>query len=149
MRALIKLVILVAVLYFAWTLSRPWRERLGSSADESAGGGTSPCVSAAMAASDAWGSGIGRFVNPPVDREAWSSFRSDIDGRISSAQSECGCFDDSCATARQALSELSSLVSDLDSSVQSGSPPDNDLAQRQESVDRAIEHAGDLARKAE
>lgn len=149
MRGLVKLIIVIVVIYVVWTTVRPWaREQLASvSADPSSESGPgSACVSAAASATEAWGSGLGRFVNPPIDREAWSTFRAGVEGQIGSARSACGCADDSCAAARDALSDLSSLVRDLDSAVQSGSPPPGDLVQRQESIDDRINHASDLAR---
>lgn len=148
MRGLVKVIIFVTVIYFVWTIGRPWVEQRfsNSPAVPSSGGPGSACVNAAMSASEAWGSGLGRFVNPPVDRDAWSTFRAGVEGRIDSARSACGCADDSCAAARDALTDLSSLVRELDSAVQFGSPPPTDLVQRQKSIDDTINHASALAR---
>jgi len=44
------------------------------------------------------------------------------------------------------MSDLRSLVSEMDSSLRSGSPPPSDLVQRQEAIDTKIEAAAALAR---
>lgn len=145
MRGLVKLLIVVILVYLAWHVGWPWiQKQMGSSS--SAASGSMACVDATARATKAWGDGIGRFVNPPVDQNAWSSFRSNVQDRISSAQAECGCSEDSCGKARDALGRLSSLASDLDLSVGTGSPPPSDLAQRQQRVDDALDRARHLAK---
>lgn len=115
-----------------------------ASASAPAGGG---CVSAARHASEAWGSGLGRFVNPPYDVDAWSSFKSDVDSKISTAESECSCSQQSCETVRGAMRDLRGIVSDLDSAIRSGGSVPQDVVQRQESVDNAIDTAADQAKE--
>jgi len=146
----IKLAVIVAILYFGYTVGRPWFKKHfqpTSSTTLSLASGSNACVDSAMQARDAWGSGIGQYVNPPADKINWSNFRSDIDSRISSAQSDCGCAKDSCRDARAALSDISTLLHDLDTAVENDSPPPMDLAQRQERVDQLLDRASDLAQQ--
>jgi hypothetical protein len=147
MDRILKLVILVVVLFFAWKYLSPKflkKETTPAGAD-----GTfvnSSCISAADKASSAWGSGVGRFVNPPYDMDAWSIFRSDVDSKIANAQGQCACVAESCHKIQSALHDLSSLASDLDSALRSGSPPPSDIVQRQEAIDHQLDEARDLIR---
>jgi hypothetical protein len=140
MRPLIKIVVAVAVIWFAWTQVVPWaRNELGSSPSTSTGsdddGG---CRSAALRATNAWGEGLGRFGNPPYDLTAWSSFRGGVESKIGEAQSACNCGDDSCREVRSALSDLRSLVGEFDGAIRNGSPPPADAVQRQERIDNVL-----------
>lgn len=99
------------------------------------------CVGLAAEASEAWGSGIGRFVNPPIDASAWSSFHSSVSDKISRAESACGCSSPSCTKAHDAMSKLRRLVDDMDSAARNNSAPPNDAPQRQEEIDNLIDAA--------
>ena len=149
MNKLVKLIVVVAVLYVAWRHGLPWLEQNMSSSKTSSSAATAPrgsCTQLASAASDAWGRGLHQFVNPPYDVNAWSSFRQDVESKISNAESECNCNSDSCSKVKSAMRDLRSLVSELDSAIRSGSPPPTDAVQRQEAVDRQIDEAADLVR---
>ncbi|HEY8182970.1 MAG TPA: hypothetical protein VII32_12065, partial [Thermoanaerobaculia bacterium] len=98
------------------------------------------------AAGDTWGSGVGRFANPPYDAAAWDDFRSRIEKQARQAQEKCLCGDAACNTAKGAMSDLRSLVNEMDSALRSGSPPPSDLVQRQEAIDNAINAARDAAK---
>ena len=148
MKKIIGLAVMIAVAVFLWKEGRPWIERqinqLGISEDDTP---TVTCAAQAESASLAWGSGIGRFVNPPVDESAWNAFRSRIDGQILQARGYCKCSEPSCARARQALGELEDLVRSFDAAVRNGSPPGMDAVTRQESLDLKIEEAMALAKQ--
>jgi hypothetical protein len=83
-------------------------------------------------------------MNPPVDASAWSSFRSDVNGAISSARNGCGCPEESCRKAKEAMSDLSSLVNDMDAAVRSGGPPTVDVVRAQERIDSLLDEARTL-----
>jgi hypothetical protein len=83
-------------------------------------------------------------MNPPVDASAWSGFRSNVEGAISSARKECGCPEESCRKAKEAMSELSSLVRDMDAAVRSGGPPTVDVVRAQERIDGLLNEAQSL-----
>ncbi|HEY4641252.1 MAG TPA: hypothetical protein VII75_07890 [Thermoanaerobaculia bacterium] len=151
MDRILKLLIVVIVLFFAWKYLSPklLKKDTTTTTTEGSPAGTfvnSSCIAAADKASSAWGSGIGRFVNPPYDMDAWSVFRSDIDSKIANAQGQCACVAESCHKIQSALHDLSSLASDLDSAMRSGSPPPSDIVQRQEAIDHQIDEARDLIR---
>jgi len=148
MRNLIKLVVIIVVALLIWKKGIPWwQEHYGKRADTkttaSAGGS---CVELAEHASETWGSGIGRFANPPYDLDAWGQFRSRVDAGIARAEAECNCNDDSCTKTRQAMGDLRTLVSELDGSIRGGTPPPGDIVQRQEQIDNTINAARDSLR---
>ena len=144
---IVKIVVIVAVLYVAWKYGLPWLQRQGSGGGSTTSSSAqSGCPAAAARASEAWGSGLHTFVNPPYDIAAWSSFHDSVESKIASAESECSCGDRSCDKARAAMHDLRSLLSDLDTSIRNGSPPPSDLVQRQETIDKQIDEAGDLTR---
>jgi hypothetical protein len=148
MNRLVKLIVAVAVVFLAWKYVLPWmKERTSSTSSSSSSGTTqSSCTGLASAASEAWGRGLHQFVNPPYDLNAWSSFRQDVESKISSTESECSCNSESCGKVRSAMHDLRSLVSDLDGAIRSGGAPPSDVAQRQEAIDKQIDEAADLVR---
>jgi len=143
-----KWIVIIALVFGVWKYVIPWVKNeansMGRSSNLSSASGNSPCVSAAENASSAWGGGIGRYVNPPYDINAWSSFKSNVDGKISNAESECSCSEDSCRTARSAMGDLRALVADLDSAIHGGASPGQDIVQRQEAIDNKINDARGL-----
>jgi len=143
---LIKWVVIIALAVVAWKYGIPWVKQQMKGRTSSSASAENSCVAAAQSASNAWGSELHRFANPPYDIAAWSSFRGDVEGKISSAESECRGTSQSCDAARTAMRELRTLVGELDTSIRSGSPPPDDAVQRQESIDTKIEAAADLAR---
>ena len=145
---LVKWVLIAAIAFFAWKYILPEiRGAAGSSRGSHASRSSdNSCVAAAGRASSAWGSGIGRFVNPPYDTDAWSSFRGDVESKISAAEGSCNGSGASDEKVRGAMRDLRSLVSDLDTSIRSGSAPPSDVVQRQNAIDQAIDDAADLVR---
>jgi len=148
-KVLIKWVIVIAVIVVVWKKGVPWwKEHHTASTPTTASSPAQDCASAAAAASEAWGSGVGRFANPNVDMSAWEEFRSRVDQQARRAQERCLCGDSACNTAKNALADLRGLVSEMDSSLRSGSPPPSDLVQRQEAIDNAINSAREQAQQA-
>lgn len=115
-----------------------------ASASHDSGG---DCAGAAAAASSAWGDGIGRFVNPPYDLNAWGEFRSRVDREINRAESQCRAGTESCRQASAAMSELRTVVDDLDSAIRAGTAVPDDLVRRQESIDNDIDRARELQKE--
>jgi hypothetical protein len=141
----LKVIIVIAVIAVIWKVGIPkLRQHSGGEASKTAA--QSSCPSAAARASEVWGSGLSRFVNPPYDIDAWSTFRGNVEAKISAAESECGCAEASCEKARAALHDLRSLVSDCDTAIRNGSPPPSDAVQRQEAIDRQIDEAAESLR---
>ncbi|HXH39691.1 MAG TPA: hypothetical protein VNN08_13765 [Thermoanaerobaculia bacterium] len=142
---LIKWVVVIALAVVAWKYAIPWaKQQMNGHASSSASDNS--CVAAAQRASEAWGSGLHRFANPPYDLGAWSTFHDDVEGKITAAESQCRSSAQSCEAARTAMSELRNLTRDLDTAIRNGSPPPDDAVQRQEAIDTKIEGAADLAR---
>jgi hypothetical protein len=143
---LLKWIVIIAIVVVAWKVVLPWIKGQGTSEMKGPRVVDAGCVGGAQRASEAWGSGLSRFVNPPYDMQAWSSFKSDVDSKISRAESECGCAQESCATAKQALADLRSLVNEFDTAIRNGSAPPEDAVQRQEQIDNRIEQADEQRR---
>jgi hypothetical protein len=147
---LVKLVVVVVIVFAIWKYVIPWaKDEMGGFAGKSSSAtatGDSGCVNSAERASSAWGAGLGRFVNPPYDLDAWSNFKGDVDGKISQAESDCSCAEESCTKVKSAMSDLRTLVSDFDHAIRTGSSPGSDAVQRQEQIDRQIDDARELLR---
>jgi hypothetical protein len=143
MKAFIQILVVVVL---AFVIFKWWKNHQSA---PTAAAGASPaqeCAAAAAAAGDTWGSGVGRFANPPYDAAAWDDFRSRVEREARQAQEKCLCGDAACNTAKGAMSDLRSLVNEMDSALRSGSPPPSDLVQRQEAIDTAINAARDAAK---
>ena len=151
MERIIKLVIVVVILYFAYTEFLPWvKKELGmgtsSSITESTEGGGA-CVALAADASLALGVGIRPFVQPPINVNAWETTNLRIESRISEAESACFCFEPSCDKANEALSVLRNLLSELDGGFRGDSPMPLNGARDQTRADALLSEAEDLARE--
>lgn len=145
--AVIKWVVIIALLFFGYTKALPWVKEQNFFASKATAAGVDPsCIELASAASDAWGQGLAPFVNPPVDREAWSAFHSDVELRIDRAQKPCQCKAESCAKAADAMERLRRIVSTVDSAVQTGAGLPSDLPQQQAQVDGLLDEADALVR---
>ncbi len=144
MKTLVQLLIVIVLAVVIWK----WWQKHHESAPTAAAGASAAqeCAAAAASAGETWGSGVGRFANPPYDTAAWDDFRSRVEKQARQAQEKCLCAESACTTAKNAMSDLRSLVSEMDSSLRSGSPPPSDLVQRQEAIDNAINAARDQAK---
>jgi hypothetical protein len=143
---LVKWIVVIALVIFAWKFAIPWAKQQIQGHTAATVTASNSCTTAAQRASEAWGSGLNHFVNPPYDLGAWSSFRSDVDSKIAAAETECRAASQSCETARSAMSDLRGLVSEFDSAIRNGSSPPDNAVQRQEAIDTKIEAAVTLAR---
>ena len=90
MGRLIKLIVIAAILFFAWKYALPWIQHQTHSSSPKSEATQSSCTGSAARASEAWGSGLHAFVNPPYDLAAWSTFRGDVESKIAAAESEKG-----------------------------------------------------------
>jgi len=138
---LVKLIVVIAVIFVLWKYGLPWiKAHTGSSTAQTITADNS-CVAAAERANDAWGSGIGRFANPPYDLEAWGTFKDGVLANISTAETACNGAEASCAKARDAMRDLRSLAGELDASIRSGAPPGSEIVQKQEGINTQLETA--------
>lgn len=143
---LLKFIVVIAIVFFAWKVGLPWLQGQkfgGKSVSITSNVGDDSCAGQAERASEKWGSGLSRFVNPPYDLAAWSDFRRGVDEQISRAEAKCGCAAESCSKVKEAMGELRALVNDMDGTIRNGSSPDN-VVQRQELIDNRINEARDL-----
>ena len=141
---IVKLLILGVLLWTGWRYGLPWIQSqgfVGSTRPSAQGSPSAVCVSAADEAVAAWSGGVVRFMNPPIDASAWSDFRRQVEGKLDRAGSTCGCQSESCRSAREVVSELRRLVSEMDSAARNGSSPPGDLVRAQERIDLLIEEA--------
>jgi hypothetical protein len=144
---IVKWIVILVVIYFVWSVGLPWIQKQKPSESTTTASGTdNSCVSFAERASETWGGGIGRFVNPPHDTMAWDSFRGNVESRIRNAESSCDCSTSSCDKAREAMRDLRAVVSDVDAALRSNSGLPSDIVQRQESIDNRINEAREMAR---
>jgi hypothetical protein len=143
---LLQWIVVIVLAVVAWKFGLPWAQEHMRGSVAATSSPESSCTATAQHASEIWGSGLHRFANPPYDMAAWSDFRSGVESEIAKAQTECSCAQQSCETARCAMSDLRSLVSELDTAIRNGSPPPENAVQRQEAIDTTIETAAALAR---
>jgi len=143
---LIKWVIVIALIFFAWKYALPWAKKQVQGHTAETVTADNSCIAAAQRASETWGSGLHKFVNPPYDLGEWGRFRNDVEAKISVANAACRESSRSSDMARDAMRDLQTLVANLDSAISSGSPPPDDAVQRQEAIDTKIETAAALAR---
>lgn len=142
---IVKWLVIVVIAFVAWKYLSPMIKSRGASSS-SAPASDNSCVASAERASSTWGGGLSKFVNPPYDMTAWSTFRGSVEMRVGAAETECGCAADSCTKARAAMSDLRGLVGEMDNAVRNGTSPPGDAVQRQESIDAKIEEAAQLVR---
>src|SRR5205085_11687525 len=146
----VKWLLVLVVLGALWKIALPrvMHDR-NAATTSSSGTGTlqASCVPAAERASDAWGNGLRQFINPPYDLEAWSTFRNDVETRISSAESACSCAADSCVKSRDAMRDLRALMTAMDAAIRSGTTQASDIVQRQETSDNQTSVASDLVKE--
>ncbi len=151
--SLVKVIVIAVIAFGAYKYGWPWLQAQGSfglGSKSVAAGPDADCVVTADSAVSYWSGGVLQFMNPPIDQGSWGSFRSDVERSISEAQSSCsGCSSEACDTALDAVSQLSSLLSDMDSAARSGGAPRADLVRSQERLDSTIAEAWDLLRASE
>jgi hypothetical protein len=144
---LVKWIVVIAIVFVAWKYGLPWvKEKTSHTGATQASASDSPCISIADRAAETWGSGIGKFANPPYDLNAWSAFSASVNSQIVATETACGCASESCTKAQGAMHDLKGLVSDLDSSIRSSQPPSGDIVQRQAAIDAQLDTARDLVR---
>ncbi len=142
MKRLVPLAILALLGYLAYTQGLP---RLGGDGTDPGSDAPTRCVHLAEAASDAFGSGVGRLYVPGGDPDAWADFVASVGDRIADARSQCRCSEAACDKAAEALEALDDLVYRLDDQFTSGGAPQNHAGQL-ERVHGLLNQARGLAR---
>jgi hypothetical protein len=142
---LIKWVIVIVIVFFAWKYGVPWVKKQFEGHPTAATADNS-CIAAAQRASETWGSGLHRFTNPPYDLDDWGRFRNDVEAKIAEANAACRESSQSSDMAREAMRDLQALVANMDNAITSGTAPPDDAVQRQEAIDTKLDTAAALAR---
>jgi hypothetical protein len=150
----LKIALVAVAVYILWQkVLSPWMHKpvdiTGTSAAQSqaVAMGASSCPELAAKASETWGGGLARFANPPYDTNEWSEFHDKVTTAVGLAEATCTCGSESCLKAREAVSNLRSLLNAFDTAVRNGSAPPDDAVQQQEKIDQAIEQARQLVRE--
>ncbi len=146
MGKIIRVAIAIAVVVFIWKKGIPWLQEQHSGSPATASAGDS-CTPYADSAANTWSSGIRKFTNPPYDIPAWESFRSDVQKRLSEAAIHCGCSEESCAKAKEAMNGLRDMVNDVDGMIRNNTAPPSNIVSRQEDVDNLVDQAKNLAKQ--
>lgn len=145
MKRAVQVVIAVVIAFLIWKKGVPWFNEHFKTESEpvkvAGPGDSATCAQYAERASNTWGSGLGRFVNPPYDTAVWGDFRSRVTEAIALAETQCLCAEEGCRKVREAMSDLRSLVTEMDTAIRNGTPPPSDAVQRQERIDNMIEAA--------
>ena len=149
MGRIIKLIVVAAVIYFALSYAVPWIKGLAGAPLRSGGGNTDTgagrCIDLASRASSAFGEEVRLFSSPPVDVNAWGASVTRIQLKVADAESACYCSSPACPKAREALSELRSLVSQMDGFVRGDATGMSNPASYAERVDQLLDEARALS----
>lgn len=124
MDKIIKLALLGVVVYFGAKMLLPLLDMGtggGSEAFRGMGQG-GECVAAADSASREFGRGIRQFSRPPIDVVNWENVQSDLRSGLDNASSLCGCGEESCAQAREAIAVLNTLLDEYDAGFRGQAP---------------------------
>ena len=144
MSRIVRLVVLVVLAFVAYDYGWPWlqgvladqggesRSLEGGMSDD--GGEVENCLELATAANDEFASRVGQFIGRQGDTGDWMQFAGGVQNRIGSAQSACGCIGEGCVLASRAMSELETLVQEVDGAVRGATEGAANAANRQEKV---------------
>src|SRR5260221_8336287 len=103
---LVKWVIVLAIVFVGWKYGLPWIKAKTGGSSSGTASTDNTCISIAGRASEIWGSGIGKFVNPPYDMDAWSSMSASVNSSIVATSTACGCPEESCQKVQSAMRDL-------------------------------------------
>lgn len=84
--------------------------------------GSGPCLFEARQTASYFDSRINFFYGKPYDAAAWNAFQTEMQSRISAAKAKCTCLDYRCNSTRGAMDDLSAVVDEFSTAVQSGKP---------------------------
>ena len=149
MGKIIKLIVVAGIIYFGLTYAIPWFKGLAGAplrtGGASTGSGAGRCIDLASRASSAFGEEIRRFSRPPFDVNAWSASVTRLQIKMADADSACYCPSAACPKAREALSELRTLVSQFEGFVRGDATGMSNPASLQERVDQLLDEARALS----
>jgi len=145
---IVKVVVVIALVYFGYTQVVPWIKSVGGGSEGSGSAesafpdaGASRCIDLASRASSTLGSEMRRYAKPPVDLAEWGATVNKVEMKIYAADSECRCSEPGCSEARQAMSEIKSLLATFDGIVRGDTSGFSNPANQLQEADRLLEEA--------
>ena len=145
---IVKVIVVIAIVYFGYTQVVPWIKSVGGgpggagSADSAfPDGGASRCIDLASGASSTLGREMRRYAKPPFDLAEWGATVNKVEMKIYAADSDCRCSAPGCSEARQALSEIKSLLATFDGIVRGDTSGFSNPANKLQEADRLLEEA--------
>lgn len=148
MDRIVKLLVVLVVVYLAYSVGLPWLKGLLDGSPASLRGDASEealCAGEAERAVDAFADRLVRFASPPIDAADWEAAVSRSLDEIAEAERGCKCPHEACTEASRALSRLEEMVTDFDDSVGAGRGLPANGARRLESLYDIVGRAKQLA----
>jgi len=150
MMRILRFVAIAFILFIGLTEVIPWirnrvegisQQKIVGRPDPLLDGEASTCVHLAVQASLRVGDEIHGAKPPPGDSSGWTAVSDEISNQINEAEDACTCSEAGCSSARQAMGELSSLVSDINLMIGGQAAGAVSLANRQERIDVLLNRA--------
>jgi hypothetical protein len=145
---IVKVIVVIVVVYFGYTQVVPWIKSFaggpgsaGSTDSAFNDGGAGRCIDLASRASSTLGSELRQYTKPPFDLVDWSATVHKVEMKIYEADSDCRCSAPGCSEARQALSEVKSLLATFDSMVRGDATGFSNPADQLQEADRLLDEA--------
>lgn len=145
---IIKVAVVIVIVYFGYTQLVPWIKSVGGGPGEAgsadtgfADGGARRCIDLASRAGSTLGSEMRKYAKPPFDLADWGATVNKVEMKIYEANSDCRCSAPGCSEARQALSEMESMLASFDGMVRGDSSGFANPADRMQEADRLLEEA--------
>jgi hypothetical protein len=145
---IVKVIVVIAIVYFGYTQVVPWIKSVGGGPGGTGNtdtgfddGGARRCIDLAARASSTMGSEMRQYTKPPFDLVDWSATVNKMEMKIYAADSDCRCSAPGCSEARQALSEIKSLLATFDGMVRGDTTGFTNPANQLQEADRLLEEA--------
>jgi len=150
MKTVLQILVVVTLGYLFWVYGRPWIQReVGQSrapTSNPAKGAGGACVQAAAEASEALHDDMLDAGRALLDDASWERITSKVDDEIQQARYACSCRLESCVTAREALSRLSSVFSSAKGQQSASQSIPLELGRSVEQANQLLWSAYDLAK---
>jgi len=150
-KTLLQLVVLAALGYALWAYGVPWIQRqVGQSrppVSDPASGAGGVCVQVAARASEELHDNLLDRARPLIDDASWDEVASEVRWALDQARSTCGCKLESCALARSALTDLTTVYSVARGQFRSSQSIPLELGRQYEKANQQLWDAYHLARE--
>ena len=147
MAKILRPLLLLVAIYFAYTELFPWLKDLSKPDRPSADAAPSArCFFRTEEAQDLFAEGFRRFSAPPVDLDHWQDHYENVSHALSVADAACNCDEEACGRATSALGQLRRLMDDTHDSMSRNLGFPSDSVGRMDEFQRAFNQAKTLAR---